>query len=72
MSSAILPLPRIRKLMGDAILSSSRKIITNLWLKFSSLIWFLYMLFLLHCSVKDWTNDSVLEICCEILRSLAD
>jgi hypothetical protein len=59
--------------MGDAILTSSRKITTNLWLKFSKLIWFFYM-FLLHWSVKDWTEGGVfiLEISYEILRNLAD
>jgi hypothetical protein len=36
--NTILPLPRNRKLMGDIILASSRKTITNLRLKFSRLI----------------------------------
>jgi hypothetical protein len=37
-SSTILPLPRNRKLMGDASLPSIRKAITNLLLKFSKLV----------------------------------
>jgi hypothetical protein len=74
MSSAILPLPRDMKTMGNTILSSSRKIIINLWLKFSRLIQFLCMLFLLHWSVKDWTKGRVfvLEMSYKLLRNPDD
>jgi hypothetical protein len=70
MYSAILN----RRLIGDAILPFCRKIITNLWLKFSGLIWFLYMLFLLHWPVKDWAKNRVimLNICYKLLSNLAD
>jgi hypothetical protein len=46
--NVILLLPKDVLEMGDVILPSSRIVTSNLWLKFSRLIYFLYILFLLH------------------------